>query len=267
MGNMVLMAVRHKDLHDVAALKFRDSVHGQCNESDRLPKCFDADSIWNLNSKSFFGSTPNITVSHYYHSSDSPSLFVDDQMMCSIYHFYGVIKKSDIGPVLDFQSKLNDLRHSLRRYQKPKLSLVSGRGKVSRPVRCEGNQVSIFMILTDSMDVAEKNPHTMEDVARFCMTGEISERSFRRGMGISPICTLDENTSAIIRLSEYEATLFKLPRHDLQFSIEEVTGFKEAYEQRQWRECYDKFNLALLREISATFGYLLQPAAKKEKKP
>jgi hypothetical protein len=248
MGNVIIMAVRHQDLDAVQAIDFKQVIRGY-HLHDCLPKEFDGQQRWiRPQDRVYETSTPNLVVSQYHHTSGKCCFYLDDQFLVSAGVLGWTASMQDAGPAFDFESKLTQLRRTLRNTKSRIL-----KGKVSREIRAPGTPVSLFRIFTDTMDRVENNPHLMEDVVQYCQTGEINRRTFGSlNAGIQVIGTLGGDNAYLFISAGYEGKLFTLPRFDLVITDEEREAFLGeplAY--------YDPrgFEMKLLGEIAAGFGY------------
>jgi hypothetical protein len=260
MGNVIIMAVRHQDLDAVAALDFNAIGGSACHRSDTLPKSFDGQPLW-IRPKDvpYEICTPNVVFSQYHHTSGTCSFYIDDQMLVSASTLGWTARLKDAGPAFDFNSKVTELRRYLRGYKTKLL-----KSKDSRELRMPGSHVSLFRIFTDTMDRVEKNPNVMQDVAQYCRSGEANPRTFGSlNAGIEAIGTLDGEHAHLFVSAGYEGKAFTLPRHELVFSDEErvrILAQPLGYNNAQ------SFEMALLRELAAGFGYQLVPLGSAVKK-
>ena len=257
MGNVILMVVRHRDLDAVEKLDLHEIQGGYIHRTDGLPKSFDVDGEpWKDLYFDHYDRPANVMLSHYYHYSGSPLFYLDDRLMVGAGH----LSSADytLAPTFDFDRFVPGLRKVLRQ---SKYSVLDRRGKLSRPTR-SGDKVSLFMLWTDCIDRAEKNEHTMIDVAHYCRTGEVRSRTFGSlNHGISAIATLNEDESAVVRLSDTQVNVQRLPRFELAVTPEECAQVAAFYAAEDYSKAFGLYNLALTREIAAAHGYLVRAVA------
>ena len=260
MGNVIIMAVRHRELDAVTNLNFKEIGGSACHQSDILPKDFDGQQRW-VRPKDipYETHTPNVIFSQYHHTSGTCSFYIDDQILVSASILGWTASLKDAGPAFDFNSKVTELRRTLRQ---TKTKLL--KSKEAREVRQPGTPVSLFRIFTDTMDRVEKNPYVMQDVAEYCRTGEINKRTFGSlNAGIEVIGTLAGDHAHLFVSAGYEGKVFTVPRFELIFSEEErqrILAQPLGYFNAQ------SFEMALLRELSAGFGYKIVPPGSVAKK-
>lgn len=260
MGNVIIMAVRHRELDAVGKLDFNEIGGSAWHRADILPKNFDAEQQW-LRPKDvpYETNTPNVVFSNYHHTSGTCCFYIDDQILVSASILGWTASLKDAGPAFDFNSKVTELRRTLRQ---TKTRLLKSND--ARELRHPGTPVSLFRIFTDSMDRVEKNPHVMVDVAEYCRSGEVNPRTFGSlNAGIEVIGTLDGDHAHLFVSAGYEGKAFTLPRFELIFSDEErerILAQPLGYFNAQ------SFEMALLRELSAGFGYQIIPPGSVAKK-
>lgn len=259
MGNVILMVVRHRDLDAVEKLNLHDIQGGFIHSVDVLPKHFDGSEPWKDRYFDHYERPANVMLSHYYHYSGSPLLYLDDEMMVDAGH----LSRADytLAPTFDFERFVPGVRKALRQ---SKHSVLDRKGKLSRPTR-SGDKVSLFMLWTDCIDRAEKNEHTMADVAHYCRTGEVRSRTFGSlNHGISAIATLNQDEAALVRLYDTKVNVQRLPRFVMDITEEERTQVAAFYAAEDYSKAFGLYDLALTREIAAAHGYLVRKVASKQ---
>jgi hypothetical protein len=258
MGNMIVMAVRHRDLDEVAKLKYSE-IDGMIHRSDGLPKTFDGNELWlSATDRHFSGDHPNVVMSQYYHSSGTTMLYIDDQMMVAAHPLEWTVAK---GEALVFDKALPRIK---KRLKEQKLSILDRKGTVDRPA-VSGDKVSLFAIFTDCCDSLEKNPHTMEDVVHFCRTGESLTRtmgSYNRGM--KALGTLEADQAVLLQVAEYQGHMNIVPRREVNIHQDEWDQIIAHYGEKEWRKGILTYEAALLRELSAANGYLVRPTVSRK---
>jgi hypothetical protein len=256
-GNLVLMAVRHNDLDAIEKLSIKEIEHAYMHRPDDLPKLFDGNESWIGDKDRFYDKhLPNVVMSQYYHYSGSPLLYVDDNMMASVYDL-GVSRESkETGfQAFDFEAIAPSLKKRLR---KNKVSLLARPGKISRPKRT-GFKVSLFILWTDSMDRVEGNEHVMTDVVHFCRTGEVRGRTFGSlNKGIDVLATIDGDKAALIPVCDFSHTVFVMDRFEMTTSTEEQGQIDLYHHESSYMKASSLQDLILTREIAAAHGYLVQ---------
>lgn len=259
MGNVILMVVRHRDLDAVEKLDLHDIQGGFIHSTDTLPKLFDGGEPWKDRYFDHYGRPANVMLSHYYHYAGSPLLYLDDQMMVDAGH----LTHADYTQAHTFEIErfVPGMRKALRQ---SKHSVLDRKGKLSRPTR-SGEKVSLFMLWTDCIDRAEKNEHTMTDVAHYCRTGEARSRTFGSlNHGISAIATLNEDEAAFVRLFDTQVNVQRLPRFELAVTPEECAQVAALYAAEDYGKAFRLYDLAFAREIAAAHGYLVREVASKQ---
>lgn len=260
MGNKVLLAVRHRELDDVAKLSLKEICYG-VHRHDFIPKRFDDDGEVTIGERKYGWAFKNVIVSSYYHVSNSVLLYVDDQMMCSSWSLrYGVTGPES--PGFDFPASIKGIKHHLDRtsghMRRAKFSVLKRQGVVSRPKRT-GEKISLFLLFTDCLDAVQENPHVMEDIVHYCQSGEERKRSLGSyGQGIKAIGTIEADQAGYVHLYEYQADIYTAPRTELQISEEEMAGIQEDLKTDNASKAYNNFEIYFTREIAASNGYLLK---------
>lgn len=261
MGNVIVMAVRHTDLEAVAKMDFK-STQVTRHRGDHVPKDFSGEPTWlSKHDWQYEQGCPDIVFSSYYHYSNSICLYVDDKIMALPGHLnYPMVSRVREDP-FDFKSIITRVRKDLRHRN---LSLLAGAGKVSRKLSAPGKKVSLFLLYTDCLHDAEKNPHLMVDVAEFCRSGAVEPRTFYGiSGGIDPIGTLSEDEAAFLILQDVHGTIERLPRFEFEITDAEKQVVVDLLDQKEWRLGGDEADFLVAREICAIHGYVL---AKKPKK-
>lgn len=255
MGNVIVMAVRHSELDAIAGMSFKDLARYR-HRSDTIPKEFSGSPSWIAPGHYQYQQTaPGVAFSDYNNSNSSFCLYVDGQIMVRPGHLSFRLSHLNSESPVDITSVVTKVRSDIRHRPTP-LSLLSGKGKISRDVMEHGAKVSLFMIYTDHMSSAEKNPHTMEDVAEYCRTGIAPDRTFGHSTtGISPIGTLAENEACLLVVRDYHGVITTLPRHRLIFSEDEKQSIASLHGASEWGQAMDEAEFLVTREICAASGF------------
>lgn len=261
MGNVIVMGVRHNDLGALEKMDFK-STQVTRHRGDHVPKDFSGEPTWlSKNDWQYEKSCPDIVFSSYYHYSNSFCLYVDDQIMALPGHLNHPIAWRNCADPFDFNAIASAARKDLRHRN---LSLLSSAGKVSRKLSAPGTKVSLFLLFTDCLHDAEKNPHLMIDVAEFCRSGAINGRTFNGiSGGIEPIGTLTESEAAFLVVRDVHGTIQRLPRFEFEITDSEKQVVVDHLDQKEWRLGGDEADFLVAREICAIHGYVL---AKKPRK-
>lgn len=248
MGNVVIMAVRHRNLDQVAQHLLKD-IDYQLHNHDLLPKLFDRPDPWDA-----YGvpGAENVVFSQYTHASSTLQVYVDGDMMFGVplNHTKGQGDKT----AYDFECNLKGLRSELRT---EKMSLLNQKSKVSRPAKT-GDKLSIFLLYTDNFTRIEDNPQVMKDVVEYCRTGAKSRLIGDINDGITAIGTVNENEAAIVRVSNYAAKLQVMPRFEVEFDPVECETIREIHQARDYPKAIRAMKHMFLRELAAANGYVLE---------
>lgn len=261
MGNVIVMAVRHRNLDVVESLDFATISGSPIHQSDRFPKQFSGAADWSCpRDRHFHRSTQNVLFSQYYHSSSSVVLYLDDEMMVSPGKISSAIRRDLPSGQFEFESIAPVLKKELGHAG---YALRSGRGNTSRETAEPGDAVSIFLLCTDNLTTVEKNPHVMKDVVDYCRTGKADERTFGDyGSGITPVGTVDGLSAAIITVFQYQPAIHLISRFVSQISNDELLAVTALHDQDSWSEAGKLTDFLITRELCAAFGYKVEPKNK-----
>lgn len=250
MGNVVIMAVRHRNLDQVAEHLLKD-IDYQINNHDLLPKPFDRPDPWDI-----YGvpGAENVVFSQYTHSSGILQVYVDGDMMLGVPVGQNKSQSQQEKITYDFEYDLKDLRSQLRA---EKMSLLNKKSKVSRPAK-EGDKVSLFLLYTDNLTRIEDKPQLMKDVVEYCRTGVQSRLIGGINDGITAIGTVAENEAAIVRVHGYAAQLQVMPRFEVQFDPAECEMIRAIHQDRDYAKSIRAMKHMFLRELAGANGYLLE---------
>lgn len=260
MGNVILMAVRHRDLDAVEKLDFNDIEHAYTHRADSLPKPFDGSELWiSQEDCNFNEAIPNVIMSQYYHYNSSALIYIDDtQMYTSANLSHSHFSKN---PNFDFNEHVPGLKKIFRR---EKTSVLDRKGKLSQSV-FSGDKVSLFKIWTDCIDRVEDNEHVMTDIVHYCHTNEIRSRTFGSlNMGIGVVGTLDADKAAFVRVFDATVTLHQLDRFKIKPDEDAIKAIREFYAQGNFSKAYDLQDFTFCREIAAASGYLIKKTIAKK---
>lgn len=253
MGCIILMAVRHRDLDQVAKID-SNSLDLCYNINDYSPKYFDVGSSMNPDSPN-----RNVVISQYYESTGQAVLVVtkDFMMRPSAMVLCHSLGDGTVG------SLVPDINSALK-IRKTKLHAVEG---LSRPEQ-KGDPVSLFGLSLDTFSSFQRNPHAMEDIAHYCLTTEARSRTF--GHGIELLGTLGENQSALVLADRWWFKAAAIPSFELQCDEEEQQRLRQCFEEdkqpRGLSHADSEFMQKLFfREFMAGFGYEAQPIVRTRK--
>lgn len=247
MGNMILMAVRHRDLNKVAKLDFKTINSSFMRRSDGFPKTFDGAEKW-AKERDLRDPTPNVVMSEAHHYSESAVLYVNAEMLT----YCTPLMLSRIKEGSGFKSYIGSFRgivtHDNRR-------ILKSRKPLSRPA-LEGDNYSLFAIWTDSLHEIEENPHVMEDAAHYCETGEVRERTFdNHGVRVKIIGTYQGHEAALVQLKS-PPIVDVIPAYRLDISEEEQAEVAHILlVENQALQARKNYVRAFSRELAAGFGY------------
>jgi hypothetical protein len=198
MGNMVIVAVRHKDLERIEKMTF-ESVSSAINLSDASPKRFDLDANgYSPEAIEFYGLSDNLLVSHYHHAAGDTLFYINNQSMTFANFLAGakIGQEDEVG----LEAHIATLRFNARQQR---LSVVKNR-KADPVPRLTGEAYSVFGLFTDQFNALERNPHVMEDIAHYCRYKEIRLRTFSAtGEGIKPLGTFKAGQALVVLMSKY----------------------------------------------------------------
>lgn len=253
MGNVVIMAVRHRQLDQVAKYTLNDICH-QMHQSDRYIKTFSTSEKW-VDGRYADEEVENIIFSQYYHASGTLDAYIDGDMMvsCDFSRF-----NEDAGYNRTLFNFEDGLKHARRILRHKKMSLHKSQ-KASRKPK-NSDKVSLFLLYTDTLHDIDRNPHVMPAVARYCETGEISKIFGGINQGIKVIGTLDQDEAAIVLVKDYQPQIQIMPRYELNFSTEERQAANAAEGEGSYAKACDLCENAFLREFAGANGYLLRSA-------
>ncbi|MDU8350452.1 hypothetical protein RYA05_00945 [Pseudomonas syringae pv. actinidiae] len=247
MGSMILMAIRHRNLAEVAKLDFGKISNSFMRRSDGFPKTFDGSEAW-ANERDLKDPSPNVVMSEAHHYSESAVLYVNAELLT----YCTALMLSRIKEGSGFKAYIGSFRgivsHDNRR-------ILKSRKPLSRP-EVDGDKYSLFGIWTDSMHEIEANPYAMEDAAHFCANGEARERTFdTHGGRFQAICTLQGTEAAIVQLKS-SAIVDVIPAYQLQISDEEHAEVThQLLTENQPLKARKTYIRAFNRELAAGFGY------------
>jgi hypothetical protein len=244
MSNMVLVAVRHKNLDQIAALSF-DSIVRAMNYSDACQKKFDLE----LNGYSpatveNFGLENDLIVSHAYSGATEAVFYLNNLGMTQASFLSGakIGQEEETG----LEAHIAAFRFNARQQR---LSVVKNRKSEPKPL-LTGDRYSVFGILTDQLNDIERNSHAMEDIGHYCRYKEFRLRTFSNdGVGIRALGTFKAGQALVVQMSKGQFHKEIWPSHAI--TLEDVEGASSGSE----RVRSTNLESSMIREIAEGAGY------------
>lgn len=258
MGCIILMAVRHTDLDEVAKIDPKSLDH-QYNREDYQPKRFDQGAALGWNSHPLFKTQDNVILSHFYESNQQALLLVNGDML---------IRPDGMSFCHTLPSALEDLLPVINDQLIVRRKTAYTKSEAASRPQLTGESVTLFALDLDSFDRFAKNPHAMEDVAHYCRTKEANMRTFGHGnLGI--LGTAESGEAFLVLANRWSFQLLKIPGYAITLTDDEQTKLASKF-SGNYHDRSDGANLyqqVLMREFMAGFGYEETPLPKKSRKP
>lgn len=251
MGCIILMAVSHKNLDDVAKISAK-SLTRQYNRHDYTPKFLNHDG-WAEKLENTPAYQAGVVISHYYESNQQSILFVNSDFL---------LRPHNMTFCKQASSSIEDLIPAINSQAKIKKGNYIKVEDLNRPIK-KGDAVSLFALDLDTMERFENNPHAMEDVAQYCRTGHAHIRTFGRGVEI--LSTIEAGESALVLADRWWFKVAKVPSFEIQFHEDEISLLASLF-SRQNSESEEVFQSVFMREFMAGFGYEMQKIVRKPRK-
>lgn len=257
MGCIILMAVRHTDLDEVAKIDPK-SLDNQYNREDYKPKRFDQGVALGWNTHPIFKTQNNVVLSHFYESNQQAMLLVNCEML---------IRPNGMNFCQTPPGSLEDLLPAINSQLKVRSKTAYTKSEnVSRP-QLIGDNVTLFSLDLDGFDRFVKNPHAMEDVAHYCRTKEANLRTFGHG-DIGILGTAESGEAFLVLANRWSFHLLKIPGYSIAINDDEQTKLASKF-SGGYLDHLDGTRLyqqVLMREFMAGFGYEETPLPKKSRK-
>jgi hypothetical protein len=226
MGCIILLAVNHAHLEEMRHHDF-NQVEKFISVSDVYPKRFDSGKNrgWD-NVPHFQSNIPGMVVSHYFDHEDRLPLVVTSDFIVSP-TILNASRNSRIYSVADLEADIS------RMLKHKKLEMAFDLETYRSPVK--GDKVSLFCLYLDHMNGLSKNPHVMEDIVRYCETGDCESRTFSppNVIGFTALGTLNEDQDALVFPKGYHFDVAPIYKREFRFSQAEDALLDASFTKSQ----------------------------------
>lgn len=280
MGNQTIFAVKHDDIESLKNIDFRTVVSMQNHAHEIIDIKTPTGMLLrdqNQDKQDLESFPGGIMVSGYFHASDGVSLYVDDSKMLyfPIFDFHYLKKE---------KPEQNKVINSFVRNYRDYFSKASIRKdkKMATPINKKVSKITIFGFLNDRLhDITQedfqKALELAKDMPTFSKDNHVIASEYQHSIfghlfdsglaHIVPICTIDSDSFAMVRMSgnTFEANIFDRHEtyndysHPMGVETKEIDINCRRYRPKEEVEAY--INSAR-REIIESMGYGFTPKDK-----